>query len=305
MTVGTLIIFMDYTRKLWDPLKWLAEFVAKVQFHLAATARVFAVLDTPTAVRDAPDAAALPLAPRTLRLDRVGFDYGDGRSVLRGVSARVGPGEMVAFVGPSGTGKSTLLSLLLRFHDPTGGALKLDGADFRRIRLHDLRRHMALVGQDSPLLPASVAENISYGRPDATRAEVMEAAELAGASEFVAKLPEGYDTALAEGGGNLSGGQRQRLAIARALLTEAPFLILDEPTSALDPEHERRLVRTLEGLKGRRAIVLVTHRLESVVACDRIYVMGGGAIAERGTHADLLAQGGLYARMWRAPALTG
>ena len=162
--------------------------------------------------------------------------------MLRDVSARIGPGEMVAFVGPSGTGKSTLLSLMLRFYDPTEGALRLDGIDFRQVRLADLRQHLALVGQDNVLLPVSVADNIAYGRPDATRAEIAEAAELAGAAAFVADLPEGYDTLLAEGGQNLSGGQRQRLAIARALLTEAPFLVLDEPTSALDPEHERRLV---------------------------------------------------------------
>jgi subfamily B ATP-binding cassette protein MsbA len=302
MTVGMLIIFMDYTKKLWDPLKWLTEFVAKVQFHIAASRRVFAVLDTPTTVRDAPDAVALPLRPRTLRLDWVGFGYRDDQTVLRGVTARIGPGEMVAFVGPSGTGKSTLLSLMLRFYDPTNGALRLDEHDFREVRLADLRSHMALVGQDNVLLPASVADNIAYGRPGATRAEIEEAAELAGAAAFVAELPEGYDTLLAEGGQNLSGGQRQRLAIARALLTEAPFLILDEPTSALDPEHERRLVETLADLKGRRAIILVTHRLESVVNCDRVHVMEGGRIVERGTHAELVRRGGRYARMWREPA---
>ena len=302
MTVGMLIIFMDYTRKLWDPLKWLTEFVAKVQFHVAASRRVFAVLDTPTSVREASDAIALPLQARTLRLERIGFGYRDGQTVLRDVSARIRPGEMVAFVGPSGAGKSTLLSLMLRFYDPTEGALKLDDAEIRQVRLADLRRHLALVGQDSVLLPASVAENIGYGRPDATLAEIAEAAELAGAASFVAELPEGYDTPLAEGGQNLSGGQRQRLAIARALLTEAPFLILDEPTSALDPEHERRLVQTLVGLKGRRTVILVTHRLESVVACDQIFVMGSGGIVERGTHAELIRRGGGYARMWREPA---
>jgi ABC-type multidrug transport system fused ATPase/permease subunit len=159
---------------------------------------------------------------------------------------------MVAFVGPSGTGKSTLLNLLLRFHDPTGGALKLDGADLRQVRLADLRRHMALVGQDSLLLPASVADNIAYGRPDATRAEVMRAAELAGRRSSWRSFRRATTTLLAEGGGNLSGGQRQRLAIARALLTEAPFLILDEPTSALDPSTSGVSSRPSPTLKGRR-----------------------------------------------------
>jgi ATP-binding cassette, subfamily B, bacterial len=301
MTVGTLIIFMDYIRKLWDPLKWLTEFVAKVRIFEAASRRVFRVLDTPETIADAPDATALPVRPRTLTLDRVGFGYRDGQSVLRDVSAAIRPGEMVAFVGPSGTGKSTLLSLILRFYDPTEGALLLDGQDVRRVRLADLRAHMALVSQDSLMLPASVAENIAYGRPDATPEEIEAAAELAGAAEFVRALPEGYDTLLSEGGQNLSGGQRQRLAIARALLTEAPFLILDEPTSALDPHHERRLVETLHRLKRLRTIVLVTHRLESVIDCDQIFVMEAGRIAERGTHAQLLGLGGGYAGSWDRP----
>jgi ATP-binding cassette, subfamily B, bacterial len=297
MTVGTLIIFMDYIRKLWDPLKWLTEFVAKVRVFEAAARRVFRVLDTPSSVTDVPDAKHLPLRTRTLSLDEVGFGYQDGQEVLRGVSAEIRPGEMVAFVGPSGTGKSTLLSLMLRFYDATRGTLRLDGFDYRAVRIADLRRHMALVGQDSIMLPASVAENIAYGRAEAERDEIARAAEMAGAAGFIEVLPNGYDNILAEGGQNLSGGQRQRIAIARALLTEAPFLILDEPTSALDPEHEQRLVETLEGLKGRRTIVLVTHRLESVRGCDQIYVMAAGTIVEHGTHEQLLARDGHYARM--------
>ena len=302
MTVGTLLIFMDYTRKLWEPLKWLTEFVAKVQFHVAASRRVFHVVDTPITVAEAPDAAPLPLKPRTLILDRVGFGYREGQRVLQDVSAEIRPGEMVAFVGPSGTGKSTLLNLMLRFYDPTEGALRLDGFDFRRIRISDLRAHMALVGQENVMLPVSIAENISYGRPEAAQKEIAEAAAMAGAAGFIEDLPEGYETHLAEGGQNLSGGQRQRIAIARALLTQAPFLILDEPTSALDPQHERHLIETLRTLKGVRTIVLVTHRLELVVDCDRIFVMSSGTIVERGTHALLLAAGGSYAQMWRRPA---
>src|SRR5215208_932567 len=287
MTVGTLIIFMDYIRKLWDPLKWLTEFVAKVRVFEAAARRVFRVLDTAPSVTDAPDAKHLPLRSRTLSLDEVGFGYQDGQEVLRGVSTEIRPGQMVAFVGPSGTGKSTLLSLMLRFYDPTQGALRLDGLDYRAVRITDLRRHMALVGQDSIMLPASVAENIAYGRAEAERDEIAQAAEMAGAASFIDDLPNGYDSILAEGGQNLSGGQRQRIAIARALLTEAQFLILDEPTSALDPHHEQLLVETLRSLKGGRTIVLVTHRLESVVGCDQIFVMDAGWIVERGAHHEL------------------
>jgi ATP-binding cassette, subfamily B, bacterial len=298
MTVGVLIIFMDYVRKLWDPLKWLTEFVAKVRIFEAAARRVFRVLDTPEPIVETPDAVALPVRPRVLTLDKVGFGYRHGQKVLEDLSAEIRPGGMVAFIGPSGTGKSTLLALMLRFYDPTAGALRLDGIDFRAARLADVRAHMALVGQDSVILPASVRENIAYGRPGASRAAIEEAARLAGAAGFISELPEGYEAMLAEGGQDLSGGQRQRIAIARALLSEAPFLILDEPTSALDPAHEQHLVETLLALRGRRTIVLVTHRLESVVHCDRIFVMEAGRIVEEGTHRRLIARNGAYARMW-------
>jgi subfamily B ATP-binding cassette protein MsbA len=281
MTVGTLIIFVDYLRKLWDPLKWLTEFFAKVRLFEAASRRVFRVLDEPERIVDGPDARPLPVRARVLTLDGVGFEYRDGVRVLRDVSCEIRPGEMVAFIGPSGTGKSTLLNLLMRYYDPTEGAVRLDGVDARTARLADWRAHMALVTQESLILPTSVAENIEYGRASSTRDEIERAAELAGAAEFIAALPEGYDTVLAEGGANLSGGQRQRIAIARALVTEAPFLILDEPTSALDPGHERRLIATLHRLKGMRTIVLVTHRHESIVECDRIFVMEHGQIVDR------------------------
>jgi ATP-binding cassette, subfamily B, bacterial len=280
MTVGVLIIFMDYVRKLWDPLKWLTEFVAKVRIFEAAAQRVFHVIDTPEPIREIPEAQRLPIRPRTLRLEHIGFRYRDGHPVLVDVSAEVRPGEMVAFIGPSGTGKSTLLALMLRFYDPSAGTLSLDDIDFRAARLADLRGHMALVGQDSVILPTTVRENIAYGRPGASRADIAKAAHLAGAAAFIEALPDGYESQLAEGGQNLSGGQRQRIAIARALLSDAPILILDEPTSALDAAHERHLIETLRALKRLRTIVLVTHRLESVEACDRVYVLGGGRIVE-------------------------
>ncbi len=307
MTVGTLIIFLDYVRKLWDPLKWLAEFVAKVRLFEAAARRVFRILDTPESIVERPGAIHLSVQRRNLTLNHVSFGYRSGQTVLRNVSAEIRDGEFVAFIGPSGTGKSTLLSLMLRFYDPTGGALLLDNADFRSVRIADVRAHMALVGQESIILPASVAENIAYGRPGSTRRDLRRAAELAGAAEFIEQLPRGYDTPLAEGGQNLSGGQRQRIAIARALVTNAPFVILDEPTSALDPQHEQHLVATLLRLRRLRTIVLVTHRLQSVLHCDQIFVMQNGAIAERGTHESLLARGGSYAAMRdtaEAPALS-
>jgi ATP-binding cassette, subfamily B, bacterial len=298
MTVGLLIVFMDYIRKLWDPLKWLTEFVAKVRIYEAAARRAFQILDTREAIASNASAKRLPVDARTLVLNRVGFAYTPGQPVLQDLCAKVRPGEMVAFVGPSGTGKSTLLALMLRLYDPTEGGLHLDEADFRSLRLMDLRAHMALVAQDSLMLPASIAANIAYGRPDASRCEIEQAAELAGAAVFINELPERYDTVLMESGLNLSGGQRQRLAIARALLTRAPFLILDEPTSALDSQHGQLLISTLQKLKGQRSIVLVTHHLESVVACDRIFVMEAGHIVEAGTHLELIDRGGYYARLW-------
>jgi ABC-type multidrug transport system fused ATPase/permease subunit len=210
---------------------------------------------------------------------------------------------MVAFVGSSGVGKSTLLNLIPRFYDPTLGSLRLDGVDARNVRLKDLRRHVALVLQESVILPTTVAENIAYGRPDATREQVVAAAEMAGAASFIEQMPSGYDTTIAEGGANLSGGQRQRISIARALLTEAPFVVLDEPTSALDPHHEHVVTETLTALRGKRTIILVSHRLSSVVPCDQIFVMDGGRIAERGTHAELVARRGIYYAMARQQRL--
>ena len=248
---------------------------------------MFEILDRDPGIADAPDALPLPLRAREITLDDVSFAYEDGRTgrrvrVLSHVSLTIKPGEMVAFVGASGAGKSTLLNLLPRFYDPTGGAVRYDGVDARPARVKDLRRHVALVLQDSVILPTTVAENIAYGRPQATREQVREAARLAGAAEFIERLPDGYDTQLTEAGQNLSGGQRQRISIARALLSEAPCVVLDEPTSALDPHHEAVVTRSLAELKGARTIVLVGHRLSTVAGCDRIYVMDGGRVSEAG-----------------------
>ncbi|HEX8911202.1 MAG TPA: ABC transporter ATP-binding protein, partial [Humisphaera sp.] len=277
-----------------------------VQNNVAACQRVFAVLDLTPTVADPPNAEQLPVRPRALELDSVEFHYagedGDApRPVLRGVTARIEPGEMVAFVGPSGTGKSTLLNLLPRFYDPTGGSLALDGHDLRGLRLADVRGHVALVPQDSPVIAGTVADNVAFGRPGASEAEVRRAAELAGAHAFIEELPHGYDTPVTEAGQNLSGGQRQRLAIARALLTDAPILVLDEPTSGLDRHHERLVLDTLHRLKGSRTIVLVTHNLSAVTGCDRIYVMAAGRVAEQGTHEELLGRRGAYAQLHADP----
>lgn len=299
MTVGDLLIFSGYLGMLWGPLCALTGLPANLQGAKVSVERVFEVLDEPARVRDLPGAHGLPMQARTLSLECVSFRYGDGPAVLRGLSAVIEPGALVAFVGPSGAGKTTLLHLLPRIADPTGGAIRLDGHDLREVKLADLRRHIALLPQDCMMLPVSVAENIAYGRPGATQAQIEHAAYLAGASEFIAELPEGYDTVLTEGGTNLSGGQRQRIAIARALLTEAPILVLDEPTNALDAQHEQWVTRTLERLRGQRTVIVVTHRLSSVSRCDCIHVLENGCLREQGAPAQLMRAGGLYQRMLR------
>jgi ABC-type multidrug transport system fused ATPase/permease subunit len=234
-----------------------------------------------------------------LKLDNVSFAYREGDPVLRNIEAEIKPGQMVAFVGSSGVGKTTLLNLLPRFYDPTSGALLLDDVDIRKVKVKDLRAHVALVLQENLILPTTVAENISYGRPAASVAQIAQAAQLAGASAFIEKLPQGYETVVNESGANLSGGQRQRIGIARAILTEAPIMVFDEPTSALDAHHEAMITQTLRELKQQRTIVVVSHRLSTVMDCDQIFVMDEGRIVERGTHDELIGMGGVYAAMAR------
>jgi subfamily B ATP-binding cassette protein MsbA len=303
VTIGDLIVFLAYLNQFWDPIGWVLGFTTKIQTFVASCDRVFTVMDEPPAIADEPDARSLPVHPRTLALSDVSFEYNSGQPVLRNINASIEPGQMVAFLGPSGTGKSTLLNLLPRFYDPTEGSVLLDGVDLRTLKLADVRKHMALVSQGSPLFPGTIAENIAYGRPDATFHEIREAAVESGAAEFIETLPEQYDTLVTEGGQNLSGGQRQRLAIARAIVTKAPILILDEPTNALDLKHEQWVIETLQRLRRLRTIILVTHRLETAVDCDRIFVMQEGEIVEDGTHTELLARRGLYFRMLGYPTV--
>ena len=299
LTPGDVVLLVSYVVMLAKPLETLAYTAVAVQGAIAGGHRVLALLDAVPDVTDSPQAA--PLAGRArgrVRFERVSFRYRDAGFMLRDVSLDVEPGETLAVVGPSGAGKTTIASLLIRFYDPTAGRISLDGRDLRSITLASLRANVALVLQEPMLFGASVGENIAYGRPDATDAQIVAAARAAGAHDFVSALPEGYATPIGERGVALSGGQRQRLAIARAFVKDAPLLILDEPTSALDAEAEAGLLTALDRLMEGRTTLIIAHRLSTIRNADRIAVLHDGALVAVGTHHELVPRCPLYARLW-------
>lgn len=303
LTVGTLLVFLEYLRQFYEPLNQLTHVGATTASAVVGTRRVFEILDTPEEVRDAPDAravgpgAAALAVQGNLEFERVTFGYASDRPVLLDVSFRVQAGQSVAIIGPSGVGKTTLLNLLPRFFDPVKGAVKLEGIDLRQLRLADLRRQIALVLQEPLLLPASLAENIAYGNPKATQAEIEGAARAANAHEFIARKPEAYRTIVGDGGARLSVGERQRINLARAFLKDAPILVLDEPTSALDAESEAQVVASLFKLMAGRTTLMVAHRLSTIRRVDKILVLQEGRLVEEGSPAELMKQQGYYARV--------
>ena len=296
-TTGAFFSFIMALLLAYQPLKNIANFNANLQEGLAAADRVFHALDIEPEIVDRPGARPLDISGGAITFDGVAFGYVENVSALRGIDLDIGAGRTVALVGASGSGKSTVLNLIARFYDVDAGAIQIDGRDIRDVTLDSLRGCIALVSQDIILFDDTVRANIAYGRPGASENEIIEAARDAGAHAFISELPRGYDTHVGGRGLKLSGGQRQRLAIARAMLKDAPILLLDEATSALDTESERVVQAALGRLKTGRTTIVIAHRLSTVADADLIYVLEDGRVIEAGTHAELLGRGGAYAHL--------
>jgi ATP-binding cassette subfamily B protein len=296
-TPGEFFAFITALLMMTDPARRLARLHLNLAGAAAGVRMLYELIDQVPQQQDRKDAVPLVITAGKVELDQVRFGYDADKPVLNGVSFVAEPGKLTALVGTSGSGKSTIFNLLLRFWSPQAGQVRIDGTDLDGVQAASLYDRIALVSQDVFLFDGSVADNIRRGRPDASEAEVIEAAKSARAHEFIVQLPHGYDTSVGEFGGKLSGGQRQRISIARAFLKNAPILLLDEPTSALDAESDAAIGEALARLSKGRTTILIAHRFTTVTQADHIYVMEQGHVIEHGTHASLLGEQGIYARL--------
>ena len=298
ITTGSLLVFLLYLGKMYKPMRDLSKMTDTMSKAAVGYERIHEVIETENDVRNLPGAKKAPDFKGEVEFEHVSFAYQNGYGTLNDVSLHVEPGQLAALVGPTGAGKSTITSLIGRFYDPQKGVVKIDGQDVRSYKLKSLRRQMSFVLQETLLFRAPVWQNIAYGKPEATREEILRAAELANADEFIKKMPQQYDTMVGEKGVTLSGGQRQRIAIARAIIRNSPILILDEPTSGLDAASEELVFEALGRLMEGRTTIVIAHRLATIRRADVIFVIDQGTVVEHGTHDKLLSEGGLYSRLY-------
>jgi subfamily B ATP-binding cassette protein MsbA len=298
LSAGSLVLFIWYLGKMYKPMQDLSKMTDSYSKAAVGYERILAILDMDGEVRDLQGARRIGRLRGEIAFDRVSFSYEPDRPILQDLSFRIEAGQLAAFVGPTGAGKTTIISMISRFYDPVSGAVRIDGMDIRRYQQRSLREQISVVLQETVLFQGSVWHNIAYGKPGATRTEIMRAAELANASEFIEKMPRGFDTLVGERGVTLSGGQRQRIAIARAVIRNTPILILDEPSSGLDAESEKLVFEALDRLMKNRTSIVIAHRLSTIRSADVIFVVQDGRLVEHGKHEELAAANGLYAELY-------
>lgn len=298
LTSGALLVFLLYLGKMYKPMRDLSKMSDTISKASVGWERIREVLETEMQVRNIRGARPAPNFKGKIEFDHVSFSYDESREILEDVSLRIEPGQLAALVGPTGGGKTTIVSLLPRFYEFTSGQIRIDGLDIRRFKIKSLRQQISFVLQESLLFRAPVWQNIAYGKPEATHDEIVRAAKLANAHEFIERMPEGYDSMVGERGLTLSGGQRQRITIARAIIRNAPILVLDEPSSGLDPATERLVFDALSNLMEGRTSIVIAHRLATVRRADVIFVIDDGRVVESGTHGELLDRGGLYSHLY-------